>query len=170
MKEAEQDLGQANPNAPEALSRFAFLIGRWRCKAKILVGDGEWQTFEASWVGRFMLDGYVIADEYRMTSSSGELMVLGMNFRAYDPARQTWNMKWLNSRTGTWTDLGSEEMGGVRFEAESIVYALREPMAAHAYTRATYMNISQTHFTWLGESSEDGEAWSEFMRVECERT
>jgi len=29
---------------------------------------------------------------------------------------------------------------------QSIIYAFNEPVAAHAYTRATYTNISEKHF------------------------
>jgi hypothetical protein len=35
MDQVEQEFGKANPNAPAALSRFAFLIGRWRCEARV---------------------------------------------------------------------------------------------------------------------------------------
>ena len=160
---------EPNPNAPAELARFAFLIGRWRCEAKLKLGDGEWQTFPARWVGRFILDGFAIADEYRMLGAAGELIVLGMNFRSYDAVARVWKIKWLNGLTGAWTDLVSEELGGVSFDGASIVYAFKEPTAGHAYTRASYTNISKTHFTWRGERSEDGEAWSEFMVVECER-
>ena len=156
--------------APAALSRFAFLIGRWRCDAKVRSANGDWQTFKATWLGRFILDGYAIADEYRMTGSSGELIVLGMNLRTYDPAKQIWNIKWLNALAGTWVDLGPEELGGVRFDGQSVIYTFKEPVAAHAFTRATYTNISKTHFTWRGEKSDDGKAWSEFMVVEAYRT
>jgi hypothetical protein len=165
----DHDFGRLNPNAPDALSRFAFLIGRWRCEAKVKSDRGEWQTFPAAWVGRFILDGHVIADEYRMTSPAGDLIVLGMNFRVYDAARQAWNIEWLDALAGTWLDLGAEEFGGIRFGDRSIVYSFREPVAAHAFTRATYTNISETHFTWRGERSEDGKAWSEFMIVEADR-
>ena len=167
MDQVEQKFGKPNPNAPAALSRFAFLIGRWRCEAKVRSANGEWQTFQATWLGRFILDGHAIADEYRMTGPSGELMVLGMNFRTYDASKQTWNIKWLNALAGTWTDLAPSEFGAVRFDGPSIIYAFKEPMAGHAYTRATYTNISQKHFTWRGEKSDDGKAWSEFMVVEC---
>ena len=150
MDQFEQEYGRPNPNAPAALSQFAFLIGKWRCEARVRMAAGEWQTFQASWVGRFILEGYAVADEYSMTDSSGELIVLGINLRTYDDAKQTWNMKWLNALAGTWVDLGPEELGGVRFDGESIIYVFREPVAAHAYTRATYTNISKTHFTWRG--------------------
>jgi hypothetical protein len=43
-------------------------------------------------------------------------------------------------------------------------------MAGHAYTRATYTNISESHFTWRGEKSDDGKRWSEFMVIEAYRT
>jgi hypothetical protein len=170
MDQADQEFGRPNPKAPAALSRFAFLIGRWRCEARVKLANGDWQTFEATWLGRFILDGYAIADEYRMTGPSGELIVLGMNFRTYDAAKQIWNMKWLNALAGTWVDLGPEELGGVRFDGQSVIYAFKEPVAGHAYTRATYTNISKAHFTWRGEKSDDGKAWSEFMVIEAYRS
>ena len=165
----EKEFGRPNPNAPAALSRFAFLIGRWRCEAKVRSDSGEWQTLQATWIGRFILDGYAIADEYRMMDSSGEVVVLGMNLRTYDPVHQTWNIKWLNGLAGTWTDLGPQELGGVRLDGQTISYDFKEPVATHAYTRATYTNVSETRFTWRGEKSGDGKTWSEFMVVEAYR-
>lgn len=158
MDQGDEKFGRVNPKAP--LSQFAFLIRSWRCEAKVKMGDGEWQTFQATWLGRFILDGYAIADEYRMTNSSGEVIVLGMNFRSYDAANEMWNMKWLNALEGTWTQLGAEELRGVRFDGQSIIYMFQEPIASHAYTRATYTNISPIHFTWRGEASSDAKTWS----------
>lgn len=170
MDQVEQEFGKLNPNAPAALSRFAFLIGRWRCEARVRLAGGEWQAFQATWLGRFILDGYAIADDYRMTDASGALIVLGVNLRTYDAARQVWNMKWLNALAGTWVDLGPEELGGVSLDGHSIVYAFKEPMAGHAYTRATYTNISDNRFTWRGEKSDDRKTWSEFMVLEAYRS
>jgi hypothetical protein len=67
-------------------------------------------------------------------------------------------------------DLGPEERGGVRFDGQSIIYACKEPVAGHAYTRAPYTNVSVTHFTWRGEKSDDGKAWGEFMVVKAYRS
>jgi len=135
MDQVDQKFGKPNPDAPAALSRFAFLIGRWRCEAKVRSANGEWQTLEATWLGRFILDGHAIADEYRMIGSSGDLIVLGMNLRTYDASKQMWNIKWLNALAGTWVDLGPEELGGVRFDGQSIIYAFREPVAPRLYAR-----------------------------------
>jgi hypothetical protein len=166
----DKEYGNPNPKAPPELFLFAFIIGKWRCDARVKGGDGTWQPYQATWVGRFILDGYAIADEYKMTGSSGELIVLGLNLRAYDSAKQMWNIKWLNALAGTWVDLGPEELGGIRFDGRSVIYTFKEPVAAHAFTRATYTNISETHFTWRGEQSDDGKVWSEFMVVEAYRT
>ena len=100
-----------------AISQFAFLIGHFQCEARIEVSAGDWQTFPATWQGRYILEGHAIADEYRMTVPAGKLIVLGTNIRAYDPARQIWNIKWLDALVGTWTDLGPEELGGVIIDA-----------------------------------------------------
>jgi hypothetical protein len=88
MKQDEQRVEKPNPNAPAELSRFAFLIGRWKFDAKFKLPDGEWQTFHGTWLGHYILDGYAITDEYRMIDSSGELIVFDMNFRIYDSAKQ----------------------------------------------------------------------------------
>jgi len=150
------------------LERFGFLVGRYRCEARLKLPAGE-QRFKASWEGRWILDGRAIADEYRMFGADGEVLVLGLNVRAYDAARKRWNIKWVDALSGRWTDLGPEELGGVTFDGASVSYAFKEPMMPHAHTRATYTVVSDRHFTWTGESSEDGKVWEEFMVVECER-
>jgi hypothetical protein len=170
MRHIEEEFGTLNPNAPRALLQFAFLIGTWECEAKVKSATGGWQRFQAEWIGRYILDGYAVADEYRMTDSSGKLVVLGMNFRTYDASKQAWNLKWLNALAGTWTDLGSDELGGVTSDGQSIIYVFKEPVAAHAYTRVTYTAVSKTYFTWRGEKSDDAKAWSEFMVIEAHRS
>jgi hypothetical protein len=151
------------------LERFAFLIGRFRCEARLKMPSGEWQRFEAGWEGWWILSDHAIGDEYRMFDAEGKVIVLGLNVRAYDASKKQWNIKWLDALSGRWTDLGPEELGGVQFDGTSVSYQFREPMVGHTYTRATYTNISDRHFTWKGEGSEDGDTWTEFMVVECER-
>jgi hypothetical protein len=63
-----------SPNAPAELTRFAFLIGRWRFDTKFKAANEELQAFHGAWLGHYILDGYAIADEYRMIGSSGELI------------------------------------------------------------------------------------------------
>ncbi len=166
MKRSEEKYGKLNPGAPPELSRFAFLIGKWQCDPKLKREDGSWESLKATWEGRYILDGYAIADEFRMTKLTGELLVLGMNFRSYDARKRTWNLKWLNALAGAWTDLGPEELGGVIADEKSISYRMKEPVGQHAFTRATYANISADHFTWRGDRSNDGKTWEEFLVIQ----
>ena len=112
----------------------------------------------------------MIADEYRMNTPTGELLVLGINLRTYDAKKKNWNIKWLNVLGGTWVDLGTEEFGGVKIDKKGITYSMKEPVASHVLTRATYTNISENHFTWRGERSDDGKTWEEFMVIEADRS
>lgn len=169
MHPAQQAYGKPNPNAPPELSQFAFLIGRWRCDARIKGEDGAWQPFQATWVGRYILDGYVIADEFRMTAPDGKLVMLGQNYRSYNSEKKAWVLKWQEALTATWLDLGPAELGGVQVTDNSITYqAWFLPDVLH---RMSYLNISADHFTWRGEASTDGgKTWAEIMVIEAYRS
>jgi hypothetical protein len=173
MHEVSQQFGKPNPNAPPELSQFAFLIGNWTFEAKVKMAEARSRPFKGTWCGRYILDGYAISDEYRMSDLSGKLIVLGLNLRSYDVSKQTWNIKWLNALTGTWMNLAPSGLGGVRSDGHSMIYAFKEtaPLdSAHLYTRVTYTKVSESRFTWMGEKSANGNAWSEFMVVECRRS
>lgn len=170
MERGWPEIGRMNPKASPELSRFAFLLGLWGCEAKLKSADGAWQHFNVRWAGHYILAGYAIADEYMMTDAKGALVVLGMNFRTYDASKGAWHIKWLNALSGTWTDLVSGNLGQISITDKAIRYSFKEPVADQTYTRATYTNISENHFTWIGEKSNDGQSWAEFMVVECNRS
>jgi hypothetical protein len=167
----DNEYGNPNPKAPPELSQFAFLIGKWRCDVRTKGEDGTWQSYRAIWVGRYVLDGYVIADEYRMTNQQGELIVQGMNFRSYSAEKKTWIMRWLNARDSVWLELGPERLGGVRVTPKIITFNLIDTFAPEALSRVTFSNMSASHFTWSEDKSLDqGKTWSEFVVIEAHRT
>lgn len=166
MKQGIRQQTKLNPKAPPELARWSFLVGDWKGEAKLRREGGRIETLQVSWNGRYILDGYAIQDDYRMTSATGELIVLGTNIRAYDAQKKVWSMKWLNGLTGTWVDLGSEELGGWQVDEKSFSYNIKDLAAGPSLTRATYTNISPDHFTWRGEKSSDGKAWEEFLLVD----
>ncbi len=157
---------------PSELSQFAFLIGNWNFNATVKISDEQSPLFKGTWRGRYILEGYAISDEYRMTDLSGKLVVLGVNLRTYDASNKTWNIKWLNALTGTWMDLAPTQLGSARSEGQSMIYAFPQPPPTengHAYSKVTYTKISGTNFTWKGEKSSDAINWTEFMFVDCHR-
>jgi hypothetical protein len=166
----DKEYGKANPEAPPEFAQFAFIIGKWRCDAKIKGEDGTWQPYQATWVGHYILDGYAISDEYRMTNQKGELVVHGMNFRSFNVEKKTWVMRWLDARGSVWVELGPEKLGGVRVDSKTITFHFIDTIAPDNLSRATISNISESHFTWSGERSLDqGKTWSEFIIVEAHR-
>jgi hypothetical protein len=173
----ERDYSHPHPLAPKELEQFAFLIGRWRCESRVLQADESFATYHASRVGRYVLDGWVIADEFRQVTSTGELMQLGENYRMYDRVRGLWMMKWLDALTSTWLDLGPESLGGVRVSDALITYEHARPpglpegrFPSHTKFRNSFSNISHDHFTWRAEISGDGgDLWRDVQVIESFR-
>lgn len=163
-------MDELNPNAPKQLSAFNFLLGKWDCKVTVTQEDGTTSELRATWEGQTILDGYVIADEYRMVDSEENLVMLGMNYRAYDSETNTWNMKCLEALSGTWLDLGTQELGGVQITDETIVYKAEfKPGELH---RIKFSEIAEDHFTWSVDISKDeGRNWNkEVMIIQAKRS
>lgn len=168
---SETEFGKPNPSAPPELAEFAFIIGEWNCDVRVKAEDGAVQTYQATWTGRYILDGYVIADEYRMLDHAGSVIVHGMNFRSYDAEKKAWVMRWLDGTRSFWVELGPDALGGVRADAGTIQFKLVDLFAPDAVSRVTFSNITADRFTWKEEKSLDnGRTWSEFVTIEARRT
>jgi hypothetical protein len=162
--------GTQNPDAPPELSQFAFLIGEWQCDVRVKRDDGSWRTYEATWIGRYILDGYVISDEYRMTDQRGELVVYGVNIRSYNVEKNTWVMRWLDATRSLWVELGPEELGGVRITPDTISFHLIDRFAPDALSRVTFSHMTADGFRWREEKSLDrGRTWTDFVAIDARR-
>ncbi len=169
------EYGAPNPNAPLELSQFAFLIGKWRCESRVKNPDGSFQAYPATWIGRYILDGYVIADEFRQFGPDGALTQLGQNYRSFSNERNTWVMKWHDALASTWLDLGPQDLGGVRVTEDTITFMHHLPpglpdglFPSHTTFRVTFSGISDDHFTWTADISRDGGAsWEKVQVIEA---
>lgn len=163
-RQVKPEYGEPNPNAPQELSQFAFLIGTWRCEVRVRGADGAYEAHEAEWIARYALDGYAIADEYRQTGPDGNLVKYGATYRSYNADRDTWVMKWLDALASTWLDLGPEDLGGVQVNDTAITFKHRYPPGQ--IVRVTISDISEEHFRWRADvSSDGGETWDESVMV-----
>ncbi len=156
--------GSRNPAAPEELAQFDFLVGRWLCEITIRNPDGVEERHQATLVARYILDGYVIADEYRQIDSGGTMVRFGATYRSFDPAAGGWVMKWHDALNSTWLDLGPADLGGVEVRDDTITFKHRYP--PDILVRITFSNISNDRFTWRADNStDDGETWDEGIMV-----
>lgn len=154
------DYGEPNPDAPEQLAVFDFLVGKWSCEVTVRHEDGTISRLEAEWTGRYILDGYVIVDEYRMTDVAGKLVMSGMNYRAYDTEADAWNMKWLEGISGSWLDLAPRELGGVKVDDSTIEFKV--DYKAGEIHRIAFEDITDNSFTWTVDISNDGgKSWNQ---------
>ena len=169
--------GTPHPDAPRELLQFAFLIGTWRCDSTVTQSDGSTRTFTATWVGRYILDGWVIEDEFRQFGPSGELVQLGRAYRSFNRDRRAWIMKWLDAVDGAWLDLGPEDLGGVEVRPGTITFRHRRPSGrmsrlfpAHSLFRVTFTHLTDDRFTWRAELSTDGgESWAVVQVIDAHR-
>lgn len=158
-----------NPKAPKQLSAFDFLAGEWECRVMIDRQDTEATQLTANWRGFYILDGYVIADEFRMMEASGNTVMLGMNYRCFNAQSNTWKMKWLEAISGTWLDLGPKHLGGVQISDSGISYKAEfKPGELH---RMKFSDMDPDSFAWSVDiSTDEGKSWEvEAMKIKANR-
>ncbi len=149
-----------NLDAPSQLSAFSFLVGDWTCDVRVRQTDGSIIHWSAEWIGRYILEGYAIMDQYKMVDTTGRLVVSGFNIRTYNSKTNPWNMKWFEALSSTWLDLGPQLLGGVEISESSIVF--KTQYAPNEIQRIKFFNISKTHFDWSADISNDkGHIWKD---------
>ena len=93
------DYGAPNPEAPEQLSQFAFLIGDFTISAHAWQGE-DWSPprpgTPARWNGWYGLDGMAIVDEWYSRDPGPEPETgRGVNVRMVNPEDGHWEMMWI---------------------------------------------------------------------------
>jgi hypothetical protein len=169
--------GMPNAGAPRELVTFDFLVGAWECESSVRGPDGVVRARPATWVGRYILDGYAIADEFRQLGPAGEVAMLGQTFRTFNADSKTWVMKWLDALDATWLDLGPEDLGGVTVRDGRISYRHRRSRGRsgrlfplQSLFRVTFFDIAEAGFQWRSEvSTDNGETWAEAQTISARR-
>lgn len=169
--------GMPNADAPRELVLFDFLVGAWECESHVRGPDGVVRTRPATWVGRYVLDGYAISDEFRQLGPAGEVAMLGQTVRAFNPDAKRWVMKWFDALDATWLDLGPEDLGGVTTREGMITYRHQRPRGRsgrlfplHSLFRVTFSDMTERGFRWRSElSTDNGETWAEAQVIEARR-
>ena len=160
--------GTPHPKAPPELDKFSFLIGVYNCKGRVRDEENQWVDFSAEWVGRYILDGMAIADEFCAHLPDGSLFKHGQNIRMYNTEQKSWRMKWIDAMDATVIKQGTKELGGVKCGDSSISFHIAHESGE--ILRAKYTNISHDSFHWQGSIlNEDGETWDEVMVIEAIR-
>lgn len=148
--------GQRNANAPSELEAFAFFIGKWEGVGKTELPDGRSAEFAASWVGRYILDGMAIADEFHSSAPDGS-PYLGISLRQYDSEKKGWIVEYINVSNSFLRRQVNATSGSVRVDGQTVVVISEAP---DMWSRETYQVSSHDSFTYsIDLSSDSGRSW-----------
>ena len=150
--------GERNADAPPELDAFSFLIGRWEGGGNAKTADGKIVDFgRVTWIGRYILDGMVIADEGHASAPDGS-PALGISFRSYDATKKAWIVEFLNVTSSFLRRQVNAASGSVTVEGNTVVVLGKD---ADMWGRETYRVDSHDHWTYsLDLSSDGGRTWS----------
>jgi hypothetical protein len=148
--------GERNANAPKELDAFAFLIGKWEGGGKAKTADGKIVEFVGvTWIGRYILDGTVIADEGHAseTATPDGKPHLGISFRHYDQTKKAWIVEFLNVTNSFLRRQVNATSGSVTVDGKNVVVVSEAP---DTWSREIYRVESHDRFTYSIDLSNDG--------------
>ena len=150
--------GERSSHAPGERKTFAFLVGKWTGTGRTRLPDGNYAQWEgATWIGRYILDGMAIADEFHAPAPDGK-PYLGISLRQYDAKRGTWIIEYLNVSYSFLRRQVGPQGGSVSGDTNAVIVISEDgPMRI----RELYRVSAHDHFTYSTDKSEDGgKTWS----------
>jgi len=150
--------GERNPGAPQELSVFSFLVGKWEGKGRTKIEDGKFAEYDVTWIGRYILDGTAIADELHGPMPDGS-PYLGISLRQYDADRSTWIIEYLNVTNSFLRRQVSKKSGSVSVKERNVTVTSESPGVV---IREHYQVENDTAFVYrLDVSNDGGKNWNE---------
>jgi hypothetical protein len=150
--------GERNSQAPGELETFSFLVGKWKGTGRTRLPDGNYAQWEgATWIGRYILNGMAIADEFHAPAPDGK-PYLGISLREFDAKQGTWIIEYLNVSYSFLRRQVGPQGGSVSGDAKTVI-VISEDGATRI--RELYRVADRNHFTYSTDKSEDaGKNWS----------
>jgi hypothetical protein len=151
--------GERNPDAPDELDAFSFLIGKWRGTGRVKLDSGKFAEFhDVSWIGRYILDGTAIADELHSLAPDGS-PYLGITLRQYDTKKKTWIIEYLNVSGSFLRRQVNAGSGSVTVDGPTVTVASGAP---DSMSREHYRVVDEDNWVYRLDASNDGGSnWNE---------
>jgi len=141
---------------------FDYLLGDWEFTAD----SKQYGKFRGYW-SAVRLAGGQILDEYRIVGDSGETYYVTTTMRAYNAARDRWELVGMDAGNGL-QDVGSGQRVGAEMHIEQrFGVAGPEPSS----WRIRYFDIGPDRFSWTADrSTDDGRTWvARFQQIDARR-
>jgi hypothetical protein len=94
-----------NPEAPPELPQLDRLVGIWEATQQVRNRNGSWskKKTNADLIWYYVLNGHAIQDDWISPAldktESGSSRIYGNNIRIYNPAKQQWEMAWIDMKS-----------------------------------------------------------------------
>lgn len=149
--------GRLHPDAPPETAQYAFLVGEWSCRTKSMRPDQSFVEGQATWTGRYILDGWAIEDHWIARRPDGSESH-GINIRSYDVDAGRWDNRWLAQGALNWQSFESSMDGD-----SMVMLGGKGKDGFGAYIdRNTFFDIEEDSWTWRKDRSWDGgKTWVE---------
>jgi hypothetical protein len=145
--------GERNAQAPSQLAMFSFLVGKWQGSGKTRLANGSYAPFSGvTWIGRYVLNGMAIADEFHASTPDGK-SYLGISLRQFDTRHKSWIIEYLNVTNSFLRRQVNPLAGSVTLDAGTVVVISGE---GPAQFRESYRVTDKGHFTYSADTSPDG--------------
>lgn len=160
--------GEINGQAPARLRLFSFLVGTWKGTGEVSLPDGKTARFAVSWIGRYVLNGMAVADEFHSETPDGK-PYLGISLRCFDIRHDSWIIEYINVSNSFIRRQVNPTSGSVRQREDNTVVVISEDGSRRI--RENYQLLDPNHFTYSTDASADsGRSWGEVsLRVSLER-
>jgi len=153
-----------HPDAPPETSQFSFLIGRWDVEVTKPDETGSWggDPRRAYWEGRYILDGFAIADFwYDHPPDTDPDTHRGINVRMFNRATGTWDITWQHTEDPLLVLTGTAD-------GETMVVSGESPDGS--LIRIVFSNLRYQSWDWqMDQSTDHGASWTPAMRIRAER-
>jgi hypothetical protein len=158
MDPSKTTYGERNPNAPNELAVFAFLVGKWQGTGTARLENGKVAEFPVTWIGRYVLDGYAIADEGHSFFPDGS-PALGITLRHYDTNRKTWIVEFLNVSNSFLRKQVNGRSGSVTVDGRTVTVFSE---SGETTTREHYRVVDPDNWAYrIDLSTDGGRTWNE---------
>jgi hypothetical protein len=149
--------GERNAKAPRELEAFSFLVGKWEGTGRTKLPDGKVAEFAVTWIGRYVLDGMAIADEFHSSMPDGS-PYLGISLRQYRTDVKSWVIEYLNVTNSFLRKQVGGTSGAVTTSDDSVAVLSQSP---DAWSRESYRRHAPDRFSYsIDISTDGGKSWT----------
>nr|WP_288935158.1 hypothetical protein [uncultured Allomuricauda sp.] len=153
---------KVNSTAPVETIQYGQLVGEWDCEIKNLNKDGTWIESKATWIFKYVLDGYAIQDFWINHGTSDPNLkkkeLIGSNIRIYDPKQKIWKCTWMengnNTMSGIWESYQNDK-------GELVLYD------ETGSWEIIFYNITKDSFDWKWDFKQDDGSMKTLSKIKA---